>query len=340
MPRRAVRLTTITQEALLDLELRELPISLSRTPVGKCVQRLYQELEQRGIVFRPYVWFSDEWFSPDGAPGIAIPFYLGHPRLIKLEEKFMLHAEGAGELECMKILRHEAGHALDTAYQLHRRKSWRELFGSFAEPYPKSYRPRPKSRDYVFHLNDWYSQAHPAEDFAETFAVWLTPGSKWRQQYRDFGALRKLEYVDQLMQEIAGQKPKVSRRIAFDELRTIKRTLRKHYELRQRRYAPQWPRSLDKDLRRIFSTSSAHQKRESGAALLRRYRVSLRTLVSDGTGVAPYTVDQLIDDAIERCKHLKLRKLHSTATTQQLLAVMLASQMTKLVHAGKYEIVL
>ena len=25
------------------------------------------------------------------------------------------------------------------------------------------------------HLDPWYAQSHPDEDFAETFAVWLTP---------------------------------------------------------------------------------------------------------------------------------------------------------------------
>ena len=75
----------------------------------------------------------------------------------------------------MRILRHEAGHALDNAYRLRRRRRWREVFGPASLPYPARYRARPGSRRYVHHLGEWYAQAHPTEDFAETFAVWLTP---------------------------------------------------------------------------------------------------------------------------------------------------------------------
>src|SRR5256885_16453644 len=80
-----------------------------------------------------------------------------------------------------RILRHEAGHALDNAYRLRRRKRWRAVFGPASLPYPARYRARPGSRRYVHHLGEWYAQAHPSEDFAETFAVWLTPKSGWRK---------------------------------------------------------------------------------------------------------------------------------------------------------------
>src|SRR5690606_22025626 len=149
---------------------------------------------------------------PDGVPGIAVPFYLAHPRLMRLERDLMLEAEGAHEGTCLRILRHEAGHAIDNAYRLHRRKRWRELFGSFSEPYPDAYRPRPASRKYVQHLNGWYAQAHPAEDFAETFAVWMTPNYPWRRRYEGWPALEKLEYVDELMAEIADTTPPVRTR--------------------------------------------------------------------------------------------------------------------------------
>src|SRR6266567_3408508 len=97
---------------------------------------------------------------------------------MKLERKQMLEVEGGTDTECLRILRHEAGHALDTAFRLHFRRQWRELFGSFAQRYPDFYKPKPKSRNYVLHLRAWYAQAHPAEDFAETFAVWLQPRSR------------------------------------------------------------------------------------------------------------------------------------------------------------------
>jgi len=180
---RTTRLTRLTDAQLLELRLCDLPVRLERSLVHRRVKRLYGELQHRGLPFRPHVWLSSEWFAPDGVPGIAIPFYLAHPRLEKLEKKQMLEVEGGSELACMRILRHEAGHAIDSAYRLHFRKDWRKVFGSYAQPYPESYRPRPHSRNYVLHLDSWYAQSHPAEDFAETFAVWLTPNSRWRQRY-------------------------------------------------------------------------------------------------------------------------------------------------------------
>ena len=77
----------------------------------------------------------------------------------------------------MRYLRHECGHAVNYAFRLYERADWRELFGAFSRPYRERYRADPFSRDYVRHILGWYAQKHPDEDFAETFAVWLTPGS-------------------------------------------------------------------------------------------------------------------------------------------------------------------
>src|SRR5258707_9365754 len=161
----------LTDERLLDLRICDLPIKIKGSFLDPHIKRLYQELNTRGIRFKPHVWLSEEWFSPDGVPGIAIPFYLAHPRLMKLERKQMLEVEGGTDAECMRILRHEAGHALDTAYRLHHRKQWRGLFGSFARTYPDSYTPTPESRDYVLHLRAWDAKAPPAEDWAGTLSV-------------------------------------------------------------------------------------------------------------------------------------------------------------------------
>ena len=191
----------------VGVRICDLPIKIRRSFLEPHIKRLYEELNTRGIRFKPHVWLSEEWFSPDGVPGIAIPFYLAHPRLMQLERKQMLEVEGGTDTECMRILRHEAGHALDTAFRLHFKRRWRELFGSFAQAYPNFYKPKPRSRNYVLHLRAWYAQAHPAEDFAETFAVWLTPRSRWRRRYKGWTALHKLEYIDESMKDLAGTKP-------------------------------------------------------------------------------------------------------------------------------------
>ena len=150
------------------------------------------------------MWLSEEWFSPDGVPGIAVPFYLAHPRLERLERRMMRNVEGGSAESAMRILRHEAGHAIDTAYRLRRRKRWREIFGPASLPYPDTYRARPGSRRYVQHLGEWYAQAHPCEDFAETFAVWLKPNSSWRRTYAQWPAFHKLEFVDELLEDVRG----------------------------------------------------------------------------------------------------------------------------------------
>ena len=159
--------------------------------------------------FRPYVWLSTDWFTPDGLSGFAIPFFLAHPRLARLEGRHMLEVEGGGHDWCMKLLRHETAHAIDNAYRLRRRKRWREVFGRASEKYAEAYLPRPLSREYVLNLDDWYSQSHPLEDFAETFSVWLQPRSQWRRRYADWPALKKLEYVDELMERIGADPPPV-----------------------------------------------------------------------------------------------------------------------------------
>ena len=171
----AVRLEEASDEELLGLRLRELPVRLDGGLMARRIARLNRELSARGIVALPHVWLSEEFFTPDRTLGFAVPFYLAHPRLMRLERSQMLECEGAGEAECRRILRHEAGHVLDEAYRLHARPRYRQLFGNPGKPYPTSYSPRVNSRDHVVNLTGWYAQGHPVEDFAETFAAMTLP---------------------------------------------------------------------------------------------------------------------------------------------------------------------
>ncbi len=323
---------------LLDLRLCDLDLRIQGTPLEHRVNRLYHELDERGIRFKPHVWLSEEWFSPDGVPGIAIPFYLAHPRLIKLEHKQMLEVEGGTTLECMRILRHEAGHALDTAYRLHFRRRWRELFGSFALPYPDSYQPKPNSRKFVLHLDAWYAQAHPAEDFAETFAVWLTPRSRWRSRYRGWPALHKLEYIDELMTEASGMPPKNKLRRKVEPLAEVKVTLREHYRSKRQQYAFEWPAFYDRDLRRIFSQDARHLARPTASSFLRRIRRELCHRVAQGTGVHQYTINHVLQHMIERSRELKLRVGVAESHAKGQLLIMLTVQTMNVVHSGYYRI--
>src|SRR5688500_2847267 len=217
----------MSDELLLGVRMCDLGLAIEGAELEQRIGRVNSELDARGLT-RPRFWLSDDWFTPDGVPGIAIPFYLAHPRLARLEESQLFEVEGGTPSWCMRILRHEAGHAIDNAYDLRQRPDRQRLFGSSALPYPEYYSPRPYSRSFVLHLDSWYAQSHPDEDFAETFAVWLHPRSDWRRRYEGWPALRKLEYVDALMKELAGRPPDVTTRRVVDPLHRIKRTLRQH----------------------------------------------------------------------------------------------------------------
>ena len=195
-------------ERLLDLRMCDLGLRIRGSFVEPFLRQVRRELRQRGLRMKPHFWLSDEWFCPDGISGVAIPFYLAHPRLARLEQAQMLEVEGGTPDWCLRILRHEVGHAIENAYGLRRRKRRIQLFGRSSEKYPEDYAPRPYSKSFVVHLEAGYAQSHPDEDFAETFAVWLTPGSDWARRYAGWKALRKLEYVDALMREIAGKEPR------------------------------------------------------------------------------------------------------------------------------------
>ncbi|MGA7487550.1 MAG: putative zinc-binding metallopeptidase [Xanthobacteraceae bacterium] len=329
MPRRFAW-ARLPDDELLQLRLKDLKVTVEGTWLEGCLANLYDELSERGLRIRPHAWISNEWFSPDDTPGIAIPFYLAHPRLMRLERKMIIDVEGGTVPECMRILRHEAGHVLQVSYQLQRRRRWQELFGRSSTRYPRYYRPNPASRRYVYHLPLWYAQSHPDEDFAETFAVWLTPRSNWRKRYAGWPALKKLEYVDELMAEIAAEKPSLTRRLRVDPLSRLTQTLAKHYEKKRAHYAVDYPNIYDRDLRRIFSADPRHRRSPAASAFLRRNRARIRQIVSKWTGEYQLTLDAVFDDMIGRCRELKLRAVGSERQLRMEFIVLLTA---KTVHS-------
>jgi hypothetical protein len=298
---------SLPDEDLLQLRLKDLRVTVEGTWLEDCLHDLHDELEQRGLEVKPHAWISDEWFSPDTTLGIAIPFYLAHPRLTRLERKKIIDVEGGTVPECMRILRHEAGHVIQHAYQVQRRRRWQELFGRSSTRYPRYYRPNPTSKNYVQHLRLWYAQSHPDEDFAETFAVWLRPRSDWRKRYSGWPALKKLQYVDELMVEIATEKPLRLPERPVDPLNRLTHTLAEHYEKKQARYAVESPRTYDRDLHRIFSSEPKHHRSPMASTFLRHHRAKIRQVVAKWTGEYQLTLDSVLDDMIARCRELKLR---------------------------------
>lgn len=330
----------MADEKILDLRFCDLDLSLEGTMVERCIHRLYQELEERKILFRPHFWISDEFFSPDGVPGVAIPFYLAHPRLAKLEKSQMLAVEGGRPEWCLRILRHEAGHALDAAYGLRRKRQWQKIFGLSSQPYPTYYSPRPRSKRFVLHLDWWYAQSHPLEDFAETFAVWLRPNSSWRARYRGWKALEKLQFVDSLMRRIAEMPPLTTRRDQVDPVSRIRKTLRRHYKERREHYGEDLPDVYDRDLRRLFSDRPEDAEKESAARFLFRKRKVIRDQVAQWTGQHAYTIDLVLREMTARSRSLNLRVARPEGELQVGIVLIVTVQVMNFLHSGHHRIAL
>ncbi len=325
MPRR-FPWARLPDEELLQLRLKDLKLTVEGTWLEDRLDDLYGELEQRGVRVRPHAWMAEEWFSPDTTPGIALPFYLAHPRLMRLERKMIIDVEGGSLTECMRILRHEAGHVVQHSYQLQRRRRWQRLFGHSTERYPSYYRPNPASKHFVQHLRLWYAQSHPDEDFAETFAVWLRPRFDWRKRYAGWPALKKLEYVDELMAELATERPALTRRLRVDPLSALIHTLAEHYEKKKERYVFETPTTYDRDLQRIFSDHPRHRQSRAASTFLRENRAKIRRMVSQWTGEYQLILDTVLDEMIDRCRELKLRAVGSERQLMMDFAVLLTAR--------------
>jgi hypothetical protein len=331
---------TWPDEKLLDVRLCDLPVSIEGSLVGEQIQQLASELEAQHLLFRPHFWLSDEWFTPDGVPGIAIPFYLVHPRLAKLELNQMLEVEGGTPEWCMRILRHETGHAIENAYHLRRRRRRQELFGKSSRPYPDFYSPKPYSKSFVLHLDMWYAQSHPDEDFAETFAVWLTPGSMWRERYGGWPALKKLEYMDGLLRELASTPPSVTSQQRVDPLCDLQKSLREHYKAKREHYGLAYPTFYDRELRRLFSASPEFKVNKTAASFLTRLRKEVRRKVAGWTGEYQYTIDQVLEAMISRCRELNLRLAVPEDQAKLDFAILLTVQTMNYLHSGRHRVAL
>jgi Putative zinc-binding metallo-peptidase len=292
-------------DALLQLRFSSLRLRLRNSLIWPDVERLYEELDRRGIRFRPHVWMSTEWFSPDGIPGFAVPFYLAHPRLRQLERNIMGDVEGGNRKWRLRILRHETGHALDNAYALRRRADWRRVFGKASAPYPDAYSPRPSSRRHVLHLGHWYAQSHPTEDFAETFAVWMQPKSRWRRDYAEWPALRKLDFIDELMERIAEQAPRHRDRSVVEPLARLDQTLGEHYRLKKARYGGT-ERRYDRWMARVFVTRQQRPRGVRASRFVREIEPQLRRLLERRARLHPYFVDHAIRTVRQRARELDL----------------------------------
>ena len=298
---------SLTDEELLKMRVRDFHLSIENSPLEEKINRLYEELDAGGIDFHPACYLADEWLCPDREPIIGIPFFLAHPRLKHIEQKMMFEVEGGTDSSCMQLLRHEAGHALNYAYEFFKKTRWRELFGPFSLKYSDSYYSQPYSRRFVRHIGDNYAQAHPDEDFAETFAVWLTPGNSWQTKYKGWPAMKKLSYVDSLIKSISGKPPvkKITGKPPWSASRMTS-TLEGYYERKRRLLGEAFKGFYDDALIKLFPEKSAGQAKEKASKILRQYRQELINNISICTGHRKFDIHQLIDKLIQRCDALEL----------------------------------
>lgn len=342
-----VDITNLEEAELLKIRICDLPIDIRGTWLEECVQELHRELEAKGLSsFKPECYLADEWLTPENEPVIGIPFYLAHPVLIKLERKMMLEAEGDTKAWCMKLLRHEAGHAICYAYQLNKKRSWQKMFGSSTQDYGDTYRYQPYSKRFVRHLDGFYAQYHPDEDFVETFAVWLTPEVNWQERYRNWKAIEKLTYVDELIKGIQGVLPVKAKGKKYWNVRSLKITLANFYKKKRLLVEEDFPDFHDRQLAKIFNALGAAELKEfkkqaksnpemmDAADFLRKYQSHIVYNVARTTGERRYIINDLLNNIIRRCRQLHM----IIPDTQTMAAFQVSAYITSLVmnyiHTG------
>jgi len=336
----ADELSELSDADILKLRFKNIGLSMKESEVEASIQQLYKELELKGLVFRPQIFFGDEWFSPEGMNAISVPFYLANARLKNLEKAMMLEVEGGDPEWFMKLLRHEAGHCFDHCYRFSKRKKWTQIFGSpNLEYHPETYRPQPYSKSYVKHLERWYAQAHPDEDFAETFAVWLTPETDWKKEYGRWpGALAKLKYMDQLARESQKMKIVAEKGQPPSQVSRLTSTLQKYYQKRKKENADEYPDFYDSDLKKIFNGELTLSKREHSAQrFMHKQRKDIVATVAWATSERKFTIDGLVKRLIERTGKLELRLGKSETQTMMEVASFLTSLVKNYLFTGKFK---
>ncbi len=319
------------RDELLGHRISDLALEIRGSRVERLVAQLYDELDRAGLRYKPGVYLSDQWGCPDGTPLIGVPFYLADARLERIEAEMSMSVES--DEEAMRYMRHEAGHAFNYAFRLHEQPEWQETFGAFAKPYRDRYRADPFSRDYVRHILAWYAQKHPDEDFAETFAVWLTPGRDWRAEYATWPALRKLEYVDRVMRAIASESADAPQPTEDDlPVGAMRYTIAEHYALERDALPVSDEGVFDADLRQIFFAADAAPQGGAASVFLRNHSQEVVARTAYWTSEHPSVVHSLLDLLARRAETLGLRVGRVEAAT----LIELTSFVTAVVMMHRY----
>jgi hypothetical protein len=287
--------------------IRDLGLTIEGTPLQPVVDELLAEVATLGLTVKPRPYLSTEWGVPFGTVAIGIPFYLASPELTALHEERTAFVEGTDRADLLRYLRHEMGHVVNYAYLLYERPEWVERFGPITRPYREEYRKKPFSRKHVRHLPGWYAQKHPDEDWAETFAVWMTPRLDWRREYAGWSALEKLEYCDGLMKQLRDETPAVTDEDLDDDVASVGYSVHDFYGEAQGDGGGEPPPGLDGALRTLFDDSEEGTTgSRPAAALLEQLGRTLPSEVYRWTGHFPEHTRSLLAQMKRRAEELQL----------------------------------
>ena len=328
---------TFHETHLAGRPIRELGLSIAGTPLEPVVEEFLAEVERLKLPVRPRPYLSTEWGVPFGTVAIAIPFYLARPELTALHAERTGFVEGTSRRDILRYLRHEHGHVVNYAYKLYEREPWIETFGPITRPYRERYAPKPFSRDFVRHLPGWYAQKHPDEDWAETFAVWMTPGRDWRREYRSWkGALAKLRFTDRLMAALRKEQPLVTAEDLDEDVGELEVSVEDLYgPAGEEREAPP---GFDGALRTLFDEEGEDPADPRPAAdLLRRLARELAPVVYRWTGHFPEHTTRLVRQMARRAEVLELTYAAAReAEVAREATVLVAALAMNHVQSGSY----
>lgn len=332
-----IDLDNASDEIILSTKMCDLGLSIKKSPIQEKIKTLNKELESKGLKFRPLCYLGDEWFSPDGVPVISIPFYMAHPRLQAIENSMMLEVEGGGDEEFMKLLRHECAHAIGHAFNLTSRKEWQRIFGNPEKSYQEFYRYKPYSKAFVHHLKGHYAQAHPEEDYAETFAVWLNPASDWKNMYHNWPAIHKLNYINKLMNSLKNRECKIPYSPLSYQIKNLTRTLAKHYQIRKKLYEQNSEEYFDQDLKKIFLDSKKGSSGRTAAGFLRKNRADIESSVSLWTQEKKFTIKRLQSQLIKRAQYLSLYMPNNEEQAKTNFIVYFTALISNYLHTSHFK---
>ena len=332
-----INLNQISHEDLLDLKLRDLDLSIKGSWVERDIEAFYTEIKNKGLKFKPHIWVSEDWYSPDGVPGFAIPFFLLHPRLMKLENEMIGEVEGGNSQWFLKLLRHEAGHAIDNAFGLRKKKRRQDLFGKTSLPYPESYDRKPYSKQYVRHLDASYAQAHPDEDWAETFAVWLNPNSNWKVSYQSWPCLKKLELLNEIMFALKGKIQPVKNKVKTDQLKDLDITLREYYIEKRKRFGISTSPFYEKKLPSIL-TKRTNNSTLPLAKIIRKQKKDLSKKLASQNKIYQYQAEQFLNEFVSYCSKENVQIKNTDAPIPKELISFLHTESKNYVKMGKHRI--